>query len=103
MTYPPQPRPVARQFCPWSIVSIVVSSLAILSGLAIPCIGPILLGIMGAACGHVAENQTRGNAMNGRGLAMVGIGVGWTAPITSMILLFIILAITGGDASKFTT
>ena len=74
-----------------------MSGLAILSGLAIPCIAPILLGIMGAASGHVAENQTRGNAMDGRGLAMVGIVAGWTAPVSSVILLLIVSgSITGG-------
>lgn len=81
---------MARQFCIWSVASVTVSALAILSGLLAPCIGPILLGVMGAACGHVAENQTRGNAMDGRGLAMVGIVAGWTAPLSSIILLLIV-------------
>ena len=93
---PMPPQRVARRFCIWSIVSAVLSGFAILSGLAIPCIGPILLGIMGAASGHVAENQTRGNAMDGRGLAMVGIVAGWTAPFSSMVLLLIVSGSVSG-------
>jgi hypothetical protein len=102
--YPQQPYPVmppqqrvARQFCVWSIASVVLSGLAILSGLLIPCIGPIGLGIMGAASGHVAENQTRGGAMDGRGLGLVGLVAGWTAPLSSIILLLIVSgSVTGG-------
>jgi hypothetical protein len=89
---------VARQFCIWSIVSVSASALAILSGLLIPCVAPVLLGILGAACGHVAENQTRGGAMDGRGLGLVGLVAGWTAPFSSIILLLIVSgSVTGGD------
>jgi hypothetical protein len=96
--FAPRPvQPIARQFCIWSIVSVVLSALAILSGLVVPCFGPIMLGIMGAASGHVAENQTRNGAMDGRGLGLVGIVAGWTAPFSSAVLLLIVSGSVSGN------
>lgn len=69
---------------------MVLSGLAIISGLTIPCIAPIGLGIMGAAAGHAGEHETRGNARGGRVFALTGIVAGWTAPFSSTILLLIV-------------
>lgn len=96
--YPPAPsqQQVARPTSAWAIASVVLSSLAILSGLAVPCIAPIALGIMGAAAGHAAEHETRRGTRTGRPLALIGIVAGWTAPLSSFVLLAIVASVASG-------
>lgn len=61
-----------------------------MSGLAIPCFAPLVLGILGAAASHAGEHETRRGAQTGRPLALIGIVAGWTAPASSAILLLIV-------------
>ncbi len=94
---PPQPPPPASGY-PWpgfgyppvrrtnglAIASMVVS-IASVPSLCIDGFGG-LLGIVGAVLGHVSLHQLRRNGENGRGMAVAGVAVGWTATALAIIL-----------------
>jgi hypothetical protein len=90
---PPAPAPVLRQTSAMAIVSLV---LGVLGWTLLP-----LLGSLGAIiCGHMARAEIRRNAatMEGDGLAIAGLVLGWSLVIITALSILAVVLFFGGLA-----
>lgn len=90
---PPAPAPAPRQTSAMAIVSLV---LGVLGWTLLP-----LLGSLGAIiCGHMARAEIRRNAatMDGDGLAIAGLVLGWSLVIISVLTILAVVLFFGGLA-----
>jgi hypothetical protein len=82
----------------WALVTGVVGVIAGWCLLGLPCVAAIILG-------HIGVNQTKNDAMTGRGMAVAGLVLGYVAMIPAVILFFWMVAggLTGGAGAATTS
>lgn len=83
-----------------AIASLIVSCVAV-AGLCTWGIGGIL-GIVGAILGHVSQKRIRNTGASGRGMALAGVIVGWSAAALGLVIIGVIAIAVATDASSST-
>ncbi|WP_290888515.1 DUF4190 domain-containing protein [Arenimonas sp.] len=89
----PPPAPVGRPISPLAIVALVGG---ILGWTLLPWLGSLAAVI----CGHMARAEIRrsAGAMDGDGMAIAGLILGWTAIALSILALLAVILFFGGLA-----
>ena len=89
----PAPVPAGRQTSPLAIVSLVAG---LLGWTLLPWLG----SLAAVVCGHMARAEIRrsAGAMDGDGLAIAGLILGWTVIALSLLALLAVIFFFGGLA-----